>query len=163
VKAMPIHPPAFYEKSTSELRPGDIIYLSDWPPHQASYWAVFTSYCDLERRDHILLSKIEPFSAIPAALHDNIRQYKVFYLFYLPPIQGRFDESFVDYGMVYPFPRLITKAALNGGIQSRRICSLTDNARRLFHYHFANHITRNSIEFFKPEIEALTSVLDNRG
>jgi len=160
-------PNIFYEETSEKLRPGDILYIKNWQAYEDSYWMILTSFCDLERRDHTLLSKIKPLASLPninEGVIGNIRNYKVFFYFYLPSLEGEFPESIVHYGMLSPISRQMLDQARLSGSDCRHIISLSEETRKLFQFHFANYITRDeTLEFLKPHVSGLAKILKRLG
>ena len=156
----------FYTRPTNKLRPGDIIYIEHWNAIDDSYWILLTSLCDLEHRDHIVLSKIkkiESIQNIDEGTKGLIRRYRFLYYFYLPPLENEFPESIAHYGMIRSFSRQMLSRAIIDEIDCRRVKSLSDDARKLFNFHFANHFTRDeNNEYFKPYIEGFVKNLKKK-
>lgn len=156
-------PTFFYEGMTEKLRPGDIRYIKNWNAKDDSYWMILTSFCDLERRNHILLSKIKEIDSmedIDESKRGMIKKYEIFYYFFLPELQDEFSESIVHYGMISPFSREMINSALKTESDCRGVISLSEDTRKLFQFHFANYITRDeTLQIFKPYIEGFIDSL----
>lgn len=150
-------PDFFYEVSTEKLMPGDILFLSNFDVYEDTYWIVLSSLCDLDNRDHIILSKIIHLDSIHSVNSNNlgnIRKYKYYYYFYLPELENEFTESVAHYGKIKSFSRQLLTQGRMSESDIRTIKSLSPKVRRLFQYHLANHFTRDETQkLFQSEID----------
>lgn len=158
------NPLLFYEDSTDKFQPGDIIFIKNWGLIDNSYWLIITSLCDLEHRDYIAMAKIKDLDSIEnidEGKKGDIRRFRYGYYFYLPPLDGEFGESIVHYGILSSFSKIMLEQARMNANDLKAIKSLSEDSRRLFQFHFANHITRDETkQLLRPHIDGLVKILD---
>jgi len=156
-------PSSFYKSNgATHFLPGDILYLKNYSAIEDSYWMVITSLCDCEHREHIILSKIKSMATLQRneGFKGNLKSYRIYYLFYLPPFEDDFPESFAHYGKLISISRKMLEQSAEAESDCKYITSLSADPRILLQFHLANHFTRSEdVELFIDHIHGLVKQL----
>ena len=99
--------------------------------------AIMLTYsCDFDKPNShfVIFAQVRPLSEIPLGSQGNVREGKVRNLFYLPALEDKLEESYVDFRRIDRVSKIAVKHIAE---TESRLCSLSDEAVEALRFNLA--------------------------